>query len=79
MENLLEKEFQTFTENQLKLAQDHLGKFVLIKGSDIIDVFEDQIEAIEKGIEKFGKEPFLVNEITSAGFRINYLPRLVKV
>lgn len=79
MNNSLDKEFQTFRENLNDLSKEHLGKFVLIKGDEIIGIFEDEIDAIKKGVEKFEDSPFLVNEITDSGFKINFLPRLVRV
>lgn len=79
MYNSLDKEFQTFKKNHNDLSKKHLGKFVLIKGNEIIGIFEGEIEAIKEGAEKFKDCPFLVNEITNANFKINFLPRLVRV
>ena len=79
MENSLEREFQTFEARKSELVKDHAGKFVLIKNDDIIGIFDDELEAIKQGADRFGQVPFLVNEITDANFEIHFVPRLVRV
>lgn len=39
------------------------GKFVLIKGTDVIDTFDTYGDALKQGYERFGIEHFLVKRI----------------
>lgn len=60
----LEKELETYKKKLPELKQ-HEGKFVLIKGEDVIDTFTSYEDAIKEGYQKFGLEPFLVKQIHS--------------
>jgi hypothetical protein len=60
----LEKELATYEQHKPTLVQTASGKFVLIKGCDVIDVFETQPDAINSGYQRFGVVPFLVNGIS---------------
>ncbi len=58
----LEKELETY-KNKLPELKANEGKFVLIKGDQIIDVFSTYEDAIKEGYSKFKLEPFLVKQI----------------
>jgi hypothetical protein len=60
----LEKELETY-KNKLPELKQHEGKFVLIKGEDVVDTFTSYEDAIKEGYKKFGLEPFLVKQIHS--------------
>lgn len=60
----LEKELETY-KNKLPELKQHEGKFVLIKGEDVVDTFATYEDAIKEGYQKFGLEPFLVKQIQS--------------
>jgi hypothetical protein len=45
------------------LAEGHQGRYVLIKGDEIIDLFEDWTAARKAGLEQFHREPFFVHAI----------------
>jgi hypothetical protein len=45
------------------LAEGHEGRFALVKGDDILEVFATLEEAARVGYEKFGNEAFLVQPI----------------
>lgn len=62
--NSLQAEMRTFRTRRDELVGRARGKYVLIKGEDVIDVFEDQIDAVARGFRTFGKQPFLVRQIT---------------
>jgi hypothetical protein len=61
-EHLLEKEIQTYKDNLPSLTAEE-GKFILIKGDQIIGLFETYEDAIKAGYEQFELEPFLVKQI----------------
>ncbi len=56
--------------DELITYKDHLeellkrkGDYVLIKGRQVIGIFADRQEAIEKAVDLFGGEPVLVKQI----------------
>ena len=59
----LEKEYKIYKANLDKLLAEHSDEFVLIKDSDIIDIFKSYEDALKIGLEKFGNIPFLIKEI----------------
>ena len=63
MATKLDGEIRYFEATRDQLLGKAKGKFVLIKGDKLIDIFESQIDAIKVGYEKFGNEPFLVKQI----------------
>jgi hypothetical protein len=58
----LEKELATYRA-KLEELKAHEGKFVLIKGEDVIDFFETYEDAIKGGYQRFNLEPFFVKRI----------------
>lgn len=60
----LEKEIQTY-DRELPSLLDNMGKFVLIHGDDVVDIFVAYEDALKAGYERFKLEPFLVKRIES--------------
>jgi len=58
----LETEVETYRIRLPELAADE-GKFVLIHGDQVVDVYGTYEDAIKEGYAKFGLEPFLVKQI----------------
>jgi len=58
----LETELATYHSKLPELKQ-HEGKFVLIKGDQVVDFFSTYEDAIKGGYQKFGLEPFLVKKV----------------
>lgn len=42
---MLEREFKYFQDHQQELAEQHSGKYLVIKGENVIGVFEKEIDA----------------------------------
>jgi hypothetical protein len=63
MPKILEPELKTYEANRRELLGKARGKFVLIKDSDLIGIFDTELDAIRQGYQRFGNVPFLVNEI----------------
>lgn len=61
----LERELETYARQlQTLLADEGEGKFVLIQGDDVIDMFGTYEDAVKGGYKKFGVDtPFLVKQI----------------
>jgi hypothetical protein len=60
----LEKELATYHEKLSALRADS-GKWVLIKGDEIVDTFSAYEDALKRGYQDFGLEPFLVKRINA--------------
>lgn len=65
MENAgtLDKEFQFYLANKDEFLEKYEGKFLVIRGEEVIGVFDDKVEAIDKTREKFPLGTFLVQHI----------------
>ena len=59
----LETELETFRSKLQELKTEHEGKFVLIHGDEVVEVFTSYEDAIKAGYSKFGLSPFLVKQI----------------
>ena len=59
----LEKEFKFYQDNKEKFLVEYEGKFIVIKGNEVIGVFKDRLEAIEKTKQKHELGTFLVQEV----------------
>jgi hypothetical protein len=59
----LAAELQTFATHRKELLGRAKGKYVLIKGADVVDVFEDRTDAFTRGYREFGNHPFLVKKV----------------
>jgi hypothetical protein len=73
----LEKELETYKIKLPELlACEGEGKFALIHGDQLIDVFGTYEDAIKDGYAKFRLEPFLVKRIESCE-SVHFVSRLV--
>lgn len=70
----LEKELETYKTKLAELKQ-HEGKFVLIHGSEVVNVFTSYEDAIKEGYQKFKLEPFLVKQIQAVE-QVQFISRL---
>jgi hypothetical protein len=71
----LEQEVQTYKTKLPELLGDE-GKFALIHGENVIDVYGTYEDAIKAGYEKFKLEPFLVRQIQSVE-QVQFISRFV--
>jgi hypothetical protein len=58
----LENEFKFYLENQSELVKKYNGKYIVIKNSEIIGVFDSEIDAVEKTSEHHELGTFLVQK-----------------
>jgi hypothetical protein len=71
----LETELATYKAKLQELASKE-GKFALIRGDQVVDVFDTYADAIKEGYAKFGLNPFLVKQIQVVE-RVQFISRLV--
>lgn len=73
----LKRERRYFESIKLQLLLDHKGKFVLIKGEDLVGIFDSEGSALEEGYKRFGQsEPFLVHKIEYIEKTVNLMPTI---
>ena len=75
---LLLEELETYNKNKTELLKENVRKYVLIKGKEIINVFDTQNDAIKVGIDKFGNTPFLVKKIEEVESKQNFTSNLIR-
>jgi hypothetical protein len=71
----LEKELETYKAKLPELKANE-GKFVLIKGDQVIDFYSSYEDAIKEGYAKFKLEPFMVKQIQSFE-QVQFISRFV--
>ena len=60
-EQLLAEEIAFYDANKESLKREHSGRYLLIKGRELINSFESEEEAVTEGIRRFRQStPFLV-------------------
>jgi hypothetical protein len=75
----LEQEFRTYEKHKADLLTKAKGKYVLIKGDDILGIFPGQHAAINQGYRQLGIVPFLVKRIVEVEGPHNYEGEVVLV
>jgi hypothetical protein len=71
----LEQELKIFGENEAEWSKAHPGKFVLIKGHEVIGFFDEPEPALSTGARLVGAESFLVRKLDKSDENI-YIPAL---
>jgi hypothetical protein len=71
----LEKELETF-KNKLPGLKDSEGKFALVHGDELVDVYTSYEDAIKEGYAKFKLDPFLVKQIHAIE-QVQFISRLI--
>lgn len=61
---MFEIEIKVFNSEKAKLLESNPnGGFVVIKDSEVLGIWNDRVDAIKEGIEKWGNVPFLVKSL----------------
>ena len=63
---VLTRELATYEREKMRLLVEAPGKFVLIKGDDVIGTYDTQIGAIHVGRRRYGGILLLVKQIVDA-------------
>lgn len=79
MSELLEVELKTYEAHRDELLGSNSGKFVLIKGEQVVSVFDTEVDAIRAGYERFGNVPFLVKQVMQVELPQNFTSNLLGV
>jgi hypothetical protein len=73
---VLDKEREYFEAHRKEWLKEHAGKFALIKGEQLLGVFDSAEAALEAGAERLGHEPFLIKPILASD-PVEHAPALV--
>ena len=65
MPSMLETEWKTWLEHRDDLVRQHEGKAVLIKGTQVIGVYETWKLAVAEGEKRFGGQAFFAHKISA--------------
>jgi hypothetical protein len=63
---MLDEERQYYQENQAEWLKQYAGRIVLVKGRQLIGVFNTPDEAMAEGARRFGLTNFLVRRVDAA-------------
>lgn len=58
----LEREFKYFLEHQEQLVNEHRGKYVVIKGDEVLGAYETELEAVQQASKEHELGTFLVQK-----------------
>jgi hypothetical protein len=59
----LAEELKTYQEHLGELLRTASGKFVLIKGNEIVDLYDNQEEALNEGYRRYRLKSFMVQRV----------------
>jgi hypothetical protein len=59
----LEMEIQAYESKRDELERYYAGKFVVIRGSDLIGAFDTFANAAAEAVSKFGRGPYLIRQV----------------
>jgi hypothetical protein len=79
MTELLATELKTYTEKLETLLSTHEGKFVIIRGDQVLGTFFSQLDAIAGGYRELGNVPFLVKQVVKVEAPLNFVSNLLGV
>lgn len=60
----LKKEFQYFVDNQLELAKQYHGKFLVIVGEKVLGAYDTALDAYDAAKERCEAGTYLIQECT---------------
>jgi hypothetical protein len=64
MDSSLKEEFQFYLDRQTELVEEHEGKVIVIKGAEVLGVYDDVMTAIDVTRKSHRLGTFLVQQVT---------------
>ena len=62
-ETVLEQEIAAYNGMKAELEQHHMGKWVLIRGDELIGTFDTLDTAAQEAVSRFGRGPYLIRQV----------------
>jgi hypothetical protein len=75
----LQTELETYARERAGLLAKAKDQFVLIKGEEVVGTFFSYEDALKRGYERFGAEPFFVKQIVDVDVPVNFASRNVAI
>ena len=72
----LQVELNYFEAHKEEWLDKHKGKFLLIKGEELIDVFSSLDDAYKAGVKLYGNQPFFIKQLFEVD-TTNQIPSLM--
>jgi len=69
---ILQQELDFFEQQRVELFARAPGKYALVKGTELVGIFDTELEAIRAGYQKIGNEAFLVKHIVEADVPLTF-------
>ena len=73
MTTIPEAELKAYEQHKNELLATARGKFVLIRGTEVLGVYDSKMDAIAQGYKQFGNVPFLVKQIVEVETPQNFI------
>jgi len=64
---LFKKELNFFIKNQSKLVQQYAGRFIVLRGAKVVDVYDSALEAYLSAKSKFEPGTFMIQPCIAGG------------
>jgi hypothetical protein len=71
----LSEEYAYFNEIRKELINNNEGKYALIKGRNLVGIYDTDTDAYQVGVMLYGNEPFLIVKISQEN-EIFWIPTL---
>ena len=78
MADLLATELRTYGRELETLLGTHEGKYVVIRGEQVLGALDSQLDAIAWGYRELGNVPFLVKQVVKVETPLNFVSNLLK-
>ena len=77
----LKKEFQYYLEHQNELVKQYNGKYIVIKGNEVIGAYDSELEAVTETSQQHELGTFLVQkcELGTSSYTQTYHSRAIFV
>ena len=76
-DDILRVESELYSQKKSELLGEHANRYVLIKGSEIVGIFDTKTDGIREGYSRFGNVPFLVKHIVEIEPAQNFTSALI--
>jgi hypothetical protein len=75
----LRRELEVFEAHRAELLGRASGKYALIHGEQVVDIYDTEADAIREGYRQFGNVPFLVKRIVPVDIPERFASNLIIV
>jgi hypothetical protein len=64
MSKTLDREIAVYDRERERLEREHRGKFVLVRGDEIVGTFDTFQAAADEAVRRFGRGPYLIRHVS---------------